>query len=54
MKLQLPPIPPTPIHSEKTPSLVIKKKRAVVNHEIQLCIQIGWSWMSEGGSAGLF
>lgn len=57
------PIPPTPIHFEKTPSLVIKKKKRVaLNHEIQPCAQIGWSWMNEEeggeeeeeGVAGLF
>lgn len=37
------PIPPSPIHFEKTPSLVIKKKRVALNHEIQPCAQIGWS-----------
>lgn len=56
MILQLPPIPPTPIHFEKTLSLVIKKKRERDSHwigrlspELRLAAP---EWMNEWGGRG--
>lgn len=50
MILQLPPIPPTPIHFEKTPSLVIKKRESRWIMRFSRAFRLaGPEWVKGGG-----
>lgn len=53
MILQLPPIPPTPIHFEKTPSLVIKKRESRWIVRLSPAFRLaGPEWVRRWGGGG--